>query len=99
MSAREGATMSSEDIKIHDPASREKEKQGYGQRDLENVLNAREFRNWDELISWLREEGDKVRGVTPGELKQMVEDLTHLKERGTPFTTDAAKIYQQARAT
>ena len=89
--------MSSEDIRVHDPASREKEKQDYEQGDLEGVLRAREFRNWDELISWLREEGDELRRLTPGEVKQMVDDLTHLKERGAPFTTDPAELYKQAR--
>jgi hypothetical protein len=91
--------MSSEDIKIHDPASREKEKQDWVQRDLEKIVAERQFKNWDEFISWLREEGDKVRGVTPGELKQMVEDFTRLKERGVPFTTDPAQLYEQAHAT
>jgi uncharacterized Fe-S center protein len=90
--------MSSEDIKIHDPGSRDKEKQGYIQRDLENVLSTRQFRDWDDLLSFLREEGDNVRGVTPGELKQMVEDINRLKEQGAPFTTDAAELYKRARS-
>jgi hypothetical protein len=90
--------MSSDDIKIHDPASREKEKQQYPERDLENVLEGHQFQNWDQFLNYLREEGDKARGVTPGELKQMVEDFSRAKERGKPFTNDPHQLYELAHS-
>jgi hypothetical protein len=86
----------SDDIRIHDPASREKEKQPYGEGDVKNVLQARNFKDWDQLVQWLKKEGDNVRGVTPGELKQMVEDFDRLKQQGVQFTTDPHQLYQQA---
>jgi hypothetical protein len=86
----------SDDIKIHDPASRAKDKQ-YEESDLEHVLRRREWRGWDELISWLREEGDDDRRLTPGEVKHMVEDLSRLKEKGVQFTNDPQALYKAAR--
>jgi hypothetical protein len=87
----------SDDIKIHDPASRATEKT-YEESDLKNVLQRRDWQNWDELISWLREEGDDYRRLTPGEVKHMVQDLSRLKEQGKPFTKDAHQLFQEARA-
>jgi hypothetical protein len=88
----------SEDIRIHDPHSRQKEKQPYADGDVRNVLEGRQFKNWDDFLSFLKQEGDAVRGVTPGELKQMVEDFTRLKEKGAPFTNDWRELYQRARS-
>jgi predicted DNA-binding transcriptional regulator YafY len=88
----------SDDIKIHDPHSREKEKQPYADGDVKNVMETRQFHNWDELLSFLKEQGDNVRGVTPGELKQMVEDFTRLKQKGAPFTNDPRELYERARS-
>jgi hypothetical protein len=87
----------SDDIKIHDPASRAKDKM-YEESDLEHVMRRKDWQNWDELISWLREEGDNDRRLTPGEVKHMVEDLTRLKEQKVPFTKDAHAIYEAARS-
>jgi hypothetical protein len=89
----------SEDIKVHDPASKEQEKQPYDERELEKVLRMRQWRNWDEVISWLRDEGDKDRRLTPGEVRQMVEDLNRLKEQSVPLDADPHEIYKRARST
>jgi hypothetical protein len=85
----------SEDIKVHDPASRETEKD-YTESDVESVMRVREWKNWDEVISWLRKEGDNHRRLTPGEVKHMVEDFTRLKEQGVPFTTQPDEVYKRA---
>jgi hypothetical protein len=87
----------SDDIKIHDPASRAMEKD-YEESDLQHVLRRQEWKNWDEVISWLREEGDNDRRLTPGEVKHMVQDLSRVKEQGEPFTKDAHQIFEKARA-
>jgi hypothetical protein len=87
----------SEQFNVHDPASRAKEKQ-YDESDVKLVLGMREWKNWDELISWLREEGDNYRRLTPGEVKHMVEDFTRLKEQGVQFTTDPHQLFTQARS-
>lgn len=89
----------SEDVRIHDPASKQKEPRPYGERDLENVMKAREWRNWDELIDWLRTEGDKMRGLTPGEVKQMIQDFSQMKEKGEPLPTDPHELYQRVPST
>jgi hypothetical protein len=86
----------SDDIKVHDPSGA-KEKM-YEESDLEHVLRRRDWQNWDELISWLREEGDNDRRLTPGEVKHMVQDLNRLKEQGRPFTKDAQDLYKAARS-
>jgi hypothetical protein len=88
----------SEDIKVHDPHSREKEKRPYADGDVKNVMEGRQFKNWDDFLEFLKRQGDAVRGVTPGELKQMVEDFTRLKEQGAPFTNDWRELYQRARS-
>ncbi|MCW2953144.1 MAG: hypothetical protein JWQ48_2314 [Conexibacter sp.] len=49
-------------------------------------------------VRGVRKEGDNVRGVTPGEAKQMVEDFARLKEKGAPLTTDPHEHYQRARS-
>jgi hypothetical protein len=90
--------MSSDDIKIHDPTSREKEKQQYPERDLENVLEGHNFKDWDQFLNYLRKEGDKARGVTPGELKQMVDDFSRAKEQGKSFTNDPHQLYELAHS-
>lgn len=87
----------SQDIKVHDPTSRAKD-EDYKEDDVEQVMRKREWRDWDEVISWLREQGDADRRLTPGEVKHMVEDFTRLKEQGVPFTRDAHKLYEQAHA-
>jgi hypothetical protein len=93
-SSEEESSMS-DDIKTHDPASRATEKD-YTASDVESVMRVRQWRDWDEVISWLREEGDDHRRLTPGEVKHMVEDFTRLKEQGAPFTTDPQQLYEQA---
>jgi hypothetical protein len=90
--------MSSEDVRIHDPASREKEKQPYGEGDVKNIMEGHQWRNWDELISFVREEGDRVRGVTPGEAKQMLEDFQRMKQRGAKLPSDPHELYQMAHS-
>jgi hypothetical protein len=87
----------SDDVKIHDPASRETQKQ-YTESDVESVLREREWRDWNEVISWLREQGDNHRRLTPGEVRAMVEDFTRLKDQGAPFTTDPQEIFKRARS-
>lgn len=89
--------MSSDDVQIHDPASRAKEKQPYGERDLEKIMQMRQWRNWDELINFVRKQGDSVPGVKPGEAKQMVEDFGRLKQQGAQVSANPHEIYQQAQ--
>jgi hypothetical protein len=89
--------MPDDDIKIHDPASRAKDKQ-YTESDVEQALRKAQPGDWDQLLSWLRERGDEDRRLTPGEVKHMVQDFSRLKEQGKPFTPDPHQLYQEARA-
>jgi hypothetical protein len=85
-----------EDIRIDDPASRLTEKD-YERSDLESVMRVREWHNWDELLQWLRKEGDKHRRLTPGEVRHMVEDAERARERGARFEPDADYLWRELK--
>ena len=89
--------MGKEEIRISDPTSQAMEKD-YDESDVEHVLRVRDWRSWDELISWLRAEGDDDNELTPGEVRHMVEDFQRLKERGVEFTTDPITVYNEAKS-
>jgi hypothetical protein len=85
-----------QNIRIDDPASRGMQKD-YGLSDLESVLRVREWRNWDELLEWLRNEGDKHRRLTPGEVRNMVEDIERARQRGVQFQPDAQYLWRELK--
>ncbi|HEV7898031.1 MAG TPA: hypothetical protein VGP31_09340 [Planosporangium sp.] len=87
-----------EKIRIDDPASREKQKD-YGRSDLESVLRVREWRNWDEMLEWLRTEGDKHRRLTPGEVSSMVGDIERARQRGAQFKPDVEYLWRELKQT
>jgi hypothetical protein len=83
-------------IRIDDPTSRGMQKE-YGVSDLESVLRVREWQNWDELLQWLRTEGDKHRRLTPGEVRNMVEDIERARRRGVQFQPDAQYLWRELK--
>jgi hypothetical protein len=93
---QEGAAVAEEKIRTHDPTSRAKEKD-YERSDLESVLRVREWRNWDEMLEWLRNEGDKHRRLTPGEVEHMVEDIERARQRGARFEPDPEHLWRELK--
>ncbi|GAA1795225.1 hypothetical protein HC028_18240 [Planosporangium flavigriseum] len=87
-----------ENIRIHDPASGATQKE-YDASDLESVLRVREWRNWDEVIQWLRTEGDNHRRLTPGEVRNMVADMERARQRGVQFKPDAQYLWRELKQT
>lgn len=83
-------------MQVHDPSSREKEND-YTQSDVERLLGKRQWRNYDEMISWLDREGDADRRFTPGEVRHLMEDLSRLKQRRTEFITDPGRLFQELK--
>jgi hypothetical protein len=63
------------------------------------VLRVREWRDWDELLEWLRNEGDKHRRLTPGEVRNMVGDIERGRQRGVQFQPDARYLWRELRQT
>jgi hypothetical protein len=85
-----------ESIRTDDPTSREMEKE-YDRSDLESVLRVREWSNWDELLEWLRNEGDKHRRLTPGEVRNMVADMERARQRGAQFMPDVDQLWRELK--
>jgi hypothetical protein len=83
-------------MKVHNPASSAKEKD-YEQSDVEMLLRKGEWRNYDDMIKWLQEEGDGYRKFTPGEVGHMIDDLSRLRQKGAKFITDSGQLYQEMK--
>jgi len=87
-----------DDINVTSQTSREKEKD-YDRSDLEALMRRNEgWRNWDDPIRWLKQNGDASNEFTPGEVRNMVQDFEELKNKGVPFTPNADQIAQQVHA-
>lgn len=54
-------------------------------------------RDWDDLIEWLREEGEGDNELRADEVNHMIGDFERLKDRGTAFTTDAQRVHDELR--
>lgn len=83
-------------MKIHDPASNAMEKD-YDVTDIERLMGKREWKGYDEVISWLREEGDADRRFTPGEVRHMIDDFSRMRESGIDFARDPEELHQKLK--
>ncbi len=68
----------------------------YDQGDIKTLFRRGEWRNWQQGIKWLSENGERDNELTPGETIAMVEDLRSLADAGTPFTTDPTQAFKLA---
>lgn len=86
------------DINVTDPTSEAKDEQ-YDRSDVKHVLNKREWHSWQELVRWLRDEGDQDNELTPGEVRHLVEDFDRLDQRGVRYSTDVDQVYRHLTTT
>ncbi|SDZ39932.1 hypothetical protein SAMN05444365_11332 [Micromonospora pattaloongensis] len=83
-------------MKLSDPTSRKKDKD-YDQSDVEHLLRKRPWHSYDQMVNWLKEEGDEDRRFTPGEVERMIADLSRLQERRVPFTKDPDRLCHEMK--
>jgi hypothetical protein len=69
----------------------------YDVSDVKRLMRVQLWRNYSEMITWLKREGDADPKLTPGEVSHLVEDLSRLKQRGTQFMTDPARLYEELK--
>jgi hypothetical protein len=84
-----------EGVKVKATGNKDMEKD-YGPGDFEVLYSRGEWRNWDEEIKWLEENGESDNELTPGETIAMKEDIMRLKENDEPFESDYQMAYEKA---
>lgn len=84
-------------MKIHDPASQAMQKD-YEISDIERLMGKRDWKNYDEVINWLKKEGDQDRRFTPGEVQHMIDDFSRTRDKGIDFVRDPEKLHQQLKS-
>jgi hypothetical protein len=84
-------------VKTHDPASSATEKD-YDITDIERLMGKRDWKSYDDVITWLEKEGDADRRFTPGEVRHMIEDFSRLRDTGKPLPQDPEQLYKNLKA-
>lgn len=69
----------------------------YDRSDVEHLMRKRDWRDYDQMIAWLRQQGDADNRLTPGEVHHLVDDLSRVKQRGAGFITDPAQLYRELK--
>jgi hypothetical protein len=69
----------------------------YEQSDVKHLLKVRRWRGYDEMIDWLRRDGDADSKLTPSEVGHLVDDLSRLRHSGTAFITDPTRLYDELK--
>ncbi|WP_213457127.1 hypothetical protein [Rhizomonospora bruguierae] len=70
----------------------------YEQSDVAHLLRKREWHGYDEMIRWLKQDGDADSRLTPREVSHMVEDLSRLRQRKTRFITEPQQLYRELKS-
>jgi hypothetical protein len=89
--------MADDNVRVHDPTSRAQDKD-YDQSDVEHLVRVRDWHDWDELLDWLRREGDDDKRLTPGEVRALVRDAERARDRRAPFSLDVDRLWTELRA-
>jgi hypothetical protein len=69
----------------------------YEQSDVKHLLKVRRWHSYDEIIDWLRREGDADSKLTPSEVGHLVDDLSRLRKRRAEFITDSTRLYHELK--
>jgi hypothetical protein len=83
-------------VSVHDRRAGGADKD-YEQSDVKHLLKIRRWRSYDEIIDWLRREGDADSRLTPSEVGHLVDDLSRLRRRRSEFITDSTRLYQELK--
>jgi hypothetical protein len=93
---RIGSNRLEEAVSVHDQRTGGAGKD-YEQSDVKHLLKVRRWRSYDEMIDWLRRDGDADSRLTPSEVGHLVDDLSRLRGRGGEFITDSTKLYHELK--
>jgi hypothetical protein len=69
----------------------------YEESDVRHLLKVRPWRSYDEMISWLRREGDADSRLTTSEVGHLVNDLSRLQHRKAALITDSTRLYHELK--
>jgi hypothetical protein len=85
-------------MKIHDPASQAMQKD-YDVTDIERLMGKRDWKNYDDVIKWLKKEGDEDRRFTPGEVQHMIDDFSRARDKGIDFSQEPEQLCKKLKST
>ncbi len=66
----------------------------YTPADLGLIYQSGMVNSWDDMLSWLRNNGSVIPEITQEKMIQMIRDLQMLKREGVPFSMDPQQVYQ-----
>lgn len=69
----------------------------YEVSDVKHLMRLRSWKNYNEIISWLKRDGTADSKLTPSEVDFLVADLSRLKQQGTEFITDPARLHDELK--
>jgi hypothetical protein len=69
----------------------------YDASDVKHLLRVRQWRGYDEMVKWLRREGDSDNELTPGEVSHLIDDLTRIQQRGAEMISDPDQLYKELK--
>ncbi|MFU8854844.1 hypothetical protein ACNAW0_28335 [Micromonospora sp. SL1-18] len=84
-------------MKIHDPSSQAMQKD-YEISDIERLMGKKDWKSYDDVINWLKQEGDEDRRFTPGEVQHMIDDFSRIQSKGVAFVHDPEQLYQKLKS-
>ena len=83
-------------MSVHDQRAGGTDKD-YEQSDVKHLMKVRRWHSYDEIIDWLRREGDADSKLTPYEVGHLVDDLSRLRRQQTEFITDSTRLYHELK--
>jgi RNA polymerase-interacting CarD/CdnL/TRCF family regulator len=69
----------------------------YDASDVQHLLRVKPWRSYDEMIDWLRREGDADNELTPGEVGHLIDDLSRMRQRKKDMISDPNQLYQELK--
>jgi hypothetical protein len=75
----------------------DRSQKNYDESDVAQVLRKANPRNFNEMIRWLRQEGDNDRRLTSSEVAMMIEDASKVKARKKEFINDPGQLYREMK--
>ncbi|HEX5595426.1 MAG TPA: hypothetical protein VFX61_05285 [Micromonosporaceae bacterium] len=64
----------------------------YDASDVKHLMDVKSWKNYDEMIAWLKRDGYDDNELTPGEVDHLLQDLNRIKQKKTEFITDPDRL-------
>lgn len=71
----------------------------YDASDVKHLLDVQSWKNYDEMIGWLKRKGYNDNELTPGEVDYLLQDLNRLKDRKAGFISDPDQLCDALKRT